>query len=98
MTSLKANFNFKRCKLHISPRACSSTLEESMEYLYNRNYRMTVNLIDDFIFLKKNIDYSAKLAIASSASTYGDGSKGFDDKYKNIKIINHLTHMVFRNI
>ena len=49
---IKSNLILKDV-VHISPGACSSTLEESMEYLYNRNYRMTVNLVNDFIFLKK---------------------------------------------
>ena len=51
----------------------SSTTEESLHHLYHRNVRMTINLINDFIFLRKNkIDYKTKIAIASSASTYGD--------------------------
>ena len=71
--------------------ACSSTTEESLHHLYHRNVRMTINLINDFIFLRKNkIDYKTKIAIASSASTYGDGQNGFDDKTENIQILKPL--------
>lgn len=71
--------------------ACSSTTEESLRHLYNRNLKMTINLINDFIFLRKNkIGYETKIAIASSASTYGDGQNGFDDKKENIQILEPL--------
>ena len=71
--------------------ACSSTTEESLNHLYYRNIRMTINLINDFIFLRKNkIGYETKIAIASSASTYGDGQNGFDDKTENIQILKPL--------
>ncbi len=54
--------------------ACSSTIERNFDYLWKNNYE----------YSKKLWEYSAERQIpfiyASSASTYGDGSKGFDDR------------------
>ncbi len=54
--------------------ACSSTTEQDFDYLYQNNY----------VFSQKLWNYAAQhncsLIYASSAATYGDGNKGFDDK------------------
>lgn len=53
--------------------ACSSTTERDFDYLYRNN----------FLFTKKLWEYCAEKGIsfiyASSAATYGDGDRGFDD-------------------
>lgn len=78
------------CIFHLG--ACSSTTEESWQYLYEKNYRFTIDLVDLFIKSKrKNLNKSKKLVIASSASTYGDGNNGFRDDYyelENLKPLN----------
>ncbi|MBQ7592856.1 MAG: ADP-glyceromanno-heptose 6-epimerase [Synergistaceae bacterium] len=54
--------------------ACSSTTEKDFDYLYTNNFEFTKSLWN----------YCAERQIsfiyASSAATYGDGSRGFDDK------------------
>lgn len=54
--------------------ACSSTTEQDFDYLYQNNY----------VFSQKLWNYAAErgcsLIYASSAATYGDGSRGFDDR------------------
>lgn len=53
--------------------ACSSTTEQDFDYLYNNNY----------LFSQRLWSYAAAhgcpLIYASSAATYGDGSRGFSD-------------------
>lgn len=58
--------------------ACSSTLEDDMDYLRDNNYLYTRDLAQYSI--KKNI----RFIYASSAATYGDGSKGFSDDHQLI--------------
>jgi len=53
--------------------ACSSTTEQDMEFLKKNNYEFSVHLAE--WSLRDNI----RFIYASSASTYGDGSLGFDD-------------------
>lgn len=54
--------------------ACSSTLEPNFDYLYNNNYAYTKTLWNFCVENKLCFIY------ASSAATYGDGMRGFDDK------------------
>jgi len=61
------------CIFHLG--ACSSTLETNVDYLMANNYRYTKSLVE--YALKNDI----KIIIASSAATYGDGSKGFSDDH-----------------
>ena len=71
--------------------ACSSTTENSWEYLYEKNYKMTLNLVNDFINLKKtSSNLNRKMVIASSASTYGNGENGFNDCLKDIEKLKPL--------
>ena len=71
--------------------ACSSTTEDSWQYLYDNNYRFTIDLIDLFIKSKrKNLNKSKKIVIASSASTYGDGNKGFRDDFNELESLKPL--------
>ncbi len=77
------------CIFHLG--ACSSTTEESWQYLYDKNYRFTIDLIDLFIQSKrKNLKKCKKLVIASSASTYGDGSNGFRDDSNDLENLKPL--------
>ncbi len=54
--------------------ACSSTTERDFDYLWNNNFEYTKNLWN--YCAEKQISF----IYASSAATYGDGEKGFDDK------------------
>ena len=54
--------------------ACSSTTEQNFDYLYKNNFEYTKQLWN--YCTEKKIPF----IYASSASTYGDGSQGFDDK------------------
>lgn len=53
--------------------ACSSTTEKNAAYLMENNYRYTLNLAQYSII--KNI----RFIYASSAATYGNGEKGYND-------------------
>lgn len=53
--------------------ACSSTTERNFDFLYKNNYEYTKVL---WKFCTEN---DASFLYASSAATYGDGSRGFDD-------------------
>lgn len=54
--------------------ACSSTTERNADYLMDNNYHYTCRLAE--WALARDIHF----IYASSAATYGDGSKGFSDK------------------
>jgi len=53
--------------------ACSSTTERNAGYLLRNNYRYTRTLCEFAL------RHEARFIYASSAATYGDGSKGYDD-------------------
>ena len=55
--------------------ACSSTVETDVDYLMENNYRYSLRLAE--YALKHDI----KFIYASSAATYGDGTRGFDDNH-----------------
>ena len=58
--------------------SCSSTTERDADYLWNNNY----------LYTKKLAEWSLKRGIrfiyASSAATYGDGTRGFSDDHSKI--------------
>lgn len=58
--------------------ACSDTMETDASYLLENNYRYSVKLAE--YALKNEI----RFIYASSAATYGDGSKGFVDDQENL--------------
>lgn len=60
------------CVIHMG--ACSSTTERNFDFLYKNNFGYTRTLWE---FCAKN---NASFIYASSAATYGDGSRGFDDE------------------
>jgi ADP-L-glycero-D-manno-heptose 6-epimerase len=61
--------------------ACTSTVETNASYLLENNYSFTVRLAE---YALKN---DQRFIYASSAATYGDGSKGFSD---NIELLETL--------
>ncbi len=55
--------------------ACSDTMEKDASYLLENNYRYTVKLAE------WALENEVRFIYASSAATYGDGSKGFSDSH-----------------
>jgi len=53
--------------------ACSATTERNADYLLENNYRYTRTLC------QWCLKHDARFVYASSAATYGDGSRGYDD-------------------
>lgn len=53
--------------------ACSSTVEQDASYLLENNYRYTQKLAE------YALNHGKRFVYASSAATYGDGSRGFKD-------------------
>lgn len=58
--------------------ACSDTMETDASYLLENNYRFSVRLAE---YALRN---GQRFIYASSAATYGDGSKGFVDTQDNL--------------
>jgi ADP-L-glycero-D-manno-heptose 6-epimerase len=58
--------------------ACSSTTERDADYLWHNNYVYT-NLLAQWA-----LEHNIRFIYASSAATYGDGTKGFSDDHKKI--------------
>ncbi len=56
--------------------ACSSTTERDADYLWHNNYAYTK------ILTEWALEHDVRFIYASSAATYGDGSKGFSDNHK----------------
>ena len=59
--------------------ACSSTTETDTNYLMENNYRYTLNLAEHCVKNKIRFIY------ASSAATYGDGDRGYDDDENGLR-------------
>ena len=53
--------------------ACSATTERNADYLIENNYRYTRTLCE------WSLNHRVRFVYASSAATYGDGSKGYSD-------------------
>lgn len=64
--------------------ACSSTMEKDVSYLLENNYRYSLRLAEWALSRQSRFVY------ASSAATYGDGSRGLDDKNEDIAIYRPL--------
>ena len=58
--------------------ACSATTETDGDYLIENNYRYTQTLAE------WSLQHNARFVYASSAATYGDGSRGMDDTNSNL--------------
>lgn len=64
--------------------ACSDTTETDVEYLEKNNYQYSL------ILAKWATDSNIRFIYASSAATYGDGSKGFSDDEEKIEQLQPL--------
>jgi ADP-L-glycero-D-manno-heptose 6-epimerase len=64
--------------------ACSDTLEQNESYLLDNNTRYTQRLAE---YALKN---GQRFIYASSAATYGDGSKGFSDAHDLLDLLHPL--------
>lgn len=62
--------------------ACSATTEADADYLYDNNYRYSVD-VARFAF-----DRGARFIYASSAATYGKGEQGFNDETRSLRPLN----------
>lgn len=62
--------------------ACSSTTETNADYLYDNNYQYSVEVAE--FALEKG----ARFIYASSAATYGDGSRGYSDTANDLRPLN----------
>ncbi|WP_456324966.1 ADP-glyceromanno-heptose 6-epimerase [Desulfonauticus submarinus] len=64
--------------------ACSSTTEKDADYLMSNNFHYSKTLT------KYALSHDIRFIYASSAATYGDGSKGFDDNEKELESLRPL--------
>ncbi|MEX1012551.1 MAG: ADP-glyceromanno-heptose 6-epimerase [Waddliaceae bacterium] len=64
--------------------ACSSTTETDADFLLENNYRYSVRLAE--IALQND----SRFIYASSAATYGDGSRGFSDDHDGLELLKPL--------
>lgn len=64
--------------------ACSSTTEKDADYLLENNYRYTTELV------KYCMPRKARFIYASSAATYGDGSRGYNDNENELERLQPL--------
>ncbi|NGX42410.1 MAG: ADP-L-glycero-D-manno-heptose-6-epimerase [Chlamydiae bacterium] len=59
--------------------ACSSTVEKDASFLLENNYRFSVRLAE------YALNHNIRFIYASSAATYGDGSRGFSDDHDTLE-------------
>lgn len=64
--------------------ACSSTVETDASYLLENNYRFSLRLAE------YALKHDLRLIYASSAATYGDGSRGFSDDHDALETLHPL--------
>ncbi|MBM4177971.1 MAG: ADP-glyceromanno-heptose 6-epimerase [Ignavibacteria bacterium] len=62
--------------------ACSATTETNADYLYDNNYQYSVD-VAQFAF-----ENNARFIYASSAATYGSGSRGYADTETDLRPLN----------
>jgi len=62
--------------------ACSTTTERDADYLFDNNFRYSCEVAE--FALERN----ARLIYASSAATYGDGQRGYDDRSTDLRPLN----------
>ena len=62
--------------------ACSTTTETDADYLYDNNYRYSVD-VAEFAF-----EHGSRFIYASSAATYGGGERGYIDTDSNLRPLN----------
>lgn len=76
--------NETRIEAFIHLGACSSTVEQNASYLLENNTHFSQKLVESAL---KN---GARFIYASSAATYGDGSKGFSDNHDQLESLEPL--------
>lgn len=64
--------------------ACSATTERDADYLMNNNYKYSQEMV------KFCAEKDARFIYASSAATYGDGEKGYDDNEEELESLRPL--------
>lgn len=64
--------------------ACSDTTELDADYLMENNYRFTIDLAE------YALEHELRFIYASSAATYGDGSRGFQDNHDTLEELQPL--------
>ncbi len=64
--------------------ACSSTVETDASYLLENNYRYSLRLAE------YALNHGIRFIYASSAATYGDGSRGFQDDHEALESLQPL--------
>ncbi len=69
--------------------ACADTIETDGSYLLENNYRYTISLAQ--WALKENV----RFIYASSAATYGDGSRGFSDDESTLESLQPINMYAF---
>lgn len=79
---LKGRENMIDAFIHLG--ACSSTVETDASYLLENNYHFSCRLAEYAILNGQRFIY------ASSAATYGDGSKGFNDSHDQLESLQPL--------
>ncbi|MCX6140703.1 MAG: ADP-glyceromanno-heptose 6-epimerase [Candidatus Kapabacteria bacterium] len=62
--------------------ACSSTTETDADYLYDNNYRYSVDIAEFAL------QQGARFIYASSAATYGSGDRGYEDGLTDLRPLN----------
>jgi ADP-L-glycero-D-manno-heptose 6-epimerase len=62
--------------------ACSTTTETNVDYLYENNVRYSMDVA------LWALEREARFIYASSAATYGDGSRGYDDRTADLRPLN----------
>jgi ADP-L-glycero-D-manno-heptose 6-epimerase len=62
--------------------ACSATTETNADYLLDNNYRYSVDVLE--FAIERNI----RFIYASSAATYGDGSRGYSEETTSLLPLN----------
>jgi ADP-L-glycero-D-manno-heptose 6-epimerase len=70
---------FSEASAFIHLGACSSTTERDASYLIQNNYQYSIALAE------YASEHSIRMVYASSAATYGDGERGFDDDINTIQ-------------
>ena len=62
--------------------ACSTTTERDADYLYDNNFRYSVEIAE------YALEHNARFIYASSAATYGAGENGYDDTTTDLRPLN----------
>lgn len=79
---LEENYSEISSIVHLG--ACSSTVEQDANYLLENNYRYS-RILAQFALSR-----AIRFVYASSAATYGDGSKGFSDDHSRLNELHPL--------